>query len=145
MQLVGHRILGFSSAHLGDLRAGREHIEQALALYDPDQHRSLAFRFGQDQRAAGLAYLSLILWLSGFPDRASETIDRAIEAAGDLNHLNSRGYVLVWGAAWLAHLRRDAAAAAVAVEAAQEMVRRVSGITVDKKDAAAAVKAEWNV
>jgi F-type H+-transporting ATPase subunit b len=34
---------------------------------------------------------------------------------------------------------------AVAVEAAQEMVRRVSGIAVDKKDAAAAVKAEWNV
>jgi F-type H+-transporting ATPase subunit b len=34
---------------------------------------------------------------------------------------------------------------AVAIEAAQEMVRRVSGIAVDKKDAAAAVKAEWNV
>jgi class 3 adenylate cyclase/predicted ATPase len=110
LEIVGHRMLGFSSAHLGNLRAGREHIEQALALYNPGQHRSLAFRFGQDQRAAGLAYLSLILWLSGFPDRASETIDRAIEATEDFNHLNSRGYVLVWGAAWLAHLRRDAAA-----------------------------------
>jgi len=33
----------------------------------------------------------------------------------------------------------------VAVEAAQEMVRRVSGIAVDNKDAAVAVKAEWNV
>ena len=33
----------------------------------------------------------------------------------------------------------------VAVEAAQEMVRRVSGVSVDKKEAAAAVKAELNV
>ena len=46
---------------------------------------------------------------------------------------------------------RDAVKAAraeiesVAVEAAQEMVRRVSGVSVDKKEAAAAVKAELNV
>ena len=33
----------------------------------------------------------------------------------------------------------------IAAEAAQEMVRRVSGLTVDKKEAAAAVKAELNV
>jgi len=32
----------------------------------------------------------------------------------------------------------------VAIEATQEMVRRVTGITVDKKDAAVAVKAELN-
>ena len=46
---------------------------------------------------------------------------------------------------------RDALAAArseiesVAAEAAQDMVRRVAGLSVDKKDAAAAVKAELNV
>lgn len=33
----------------------------------------------------------------------------------------------------------------VAAEATQEMVRRLAGLTVDKKDAAAAVKAELNV
>jgi F-type H+-transporting ATPase subunit b len=33
----------------------------------------------------------------------------------------------------------------IAAEATQEMVRRVSGLTVDKKEAAAAVKAELNV
>jgi F-type H+-transporting ATPase subunit b len=46
---------------------------------------------------------------------------------------------------------RDAVAAAradieaVAIEATQEMVRRVSGISVDAQDAASAVKAELNV
>ena len=34
---------------------------------------------------------------------------------------------------------------AVAAEATQEMVRRIAGLTVDKKEAAAAVKAELNV
>jgi F-type H+-transporting ATPase subunit b len=65
-----------------------------------------------------------------------------VKAAGDqVNHKVDAAQVRI----------RDAVAAAqaeieaVAVEAAQEMVRRVSGITVDKKDAAAAVKAEWNV
>ncbi|RWO75240.1 MAG: adenylate cyclase [Mesorhizobium sp.] len=110
MQVVGHRILGLPLAHLGDLRAAREHIEQALALYDPAQHRTLAFRFGQDQRVAALAYLSLVLWLSGFPDRASHAIDRALEEVGEINHVNSRGYLLAWGAAPLAHFRRDAGA-----------------------------------
>lgn len=110
MKLVGHRILGLTLAHLGDLRAAREQIEQALALYDPEQHRFLAFSYGQDQRVAGLAYLSVILWLSGFPDRAWQAIDRAMEMVGEINHLNSRAYVLVWGAATLAHLRGDAAA-----------------------------------
>jgi hypothetical protein len=34
---------------------------------------------------------------------------------------------------------------AVAAEAAQEMVQRVAGLSVDRKEAAAAVKAELNV
>jgi predicted ATPase len=110
LELVGRRILGMSLLHLGELQAGRGRIERALGLYDPRRHGSLAFRFGQDQRASGLAFLSLALWLSGFPDQASRTIDRALEALEELNHVNSRGYVLVWGAATLAQLRRDVAA-----------------------------------
>jgi predicted ATPase len=110
MELVARRILGMTLAHLGDLQAGREQNERALAIYDPEQHRLLAFRFGQDQRVAGLAVLSMILWLSGFPDRAVQAVDRALEEVGELNHLNSRAYVLAWGAATLAHFRRDAAA-----------------------------------
>ena len=109
MKIVGHRILGLTLAHLGDLRAARENIQQALALYEPGHHQFLTFRFGQDQRVAGLAYLSVILHLIGFPDRAAQTLDRAREAAEEINHLNSRGYLLVWGAATLAQLRRDAA------------------------------------
>ena len=78
LELVGRRILPGSLLHLGELQAGQARIEQALGLYDPRRHRSLAFRFGQDQQASGLAFLGLALWLAGFPDQASRTIDRAL-------------------------------------------------------------------
>jgi predicted ATPase len=110
LELVGRRILGMSLLHLGELQAGRSRIEQALRLYDPRRHRSLAFRFGQDQQASGLAFLALVSWLSGFPDQAARTIERALGVLEALNHANSRGYVLVWGAATLAQLRHDVAA-----------------------------------
>jgi predicted ATPase len=116
LELVGHRILGMSLLQLGELRAGRARIEQALRLYDPQRHRSLAFRFGQDQQAAGLAFLALVFWLSGFPDQAARTLERALGALEGLNHANSRGYVLVWGAATLAQLRRDVPAVQKHVE-----------------------------
>ena len=109
MQLVGHRTLGMSLLHLGELREGRLRIERALALYDPERDGPLAFRFGQDQRSSGLAFLSLALWLSGLPDQAARTVEQALAALAGLNHANSRGYV-VWLAATLAQLRGDAAA-----------------------------------
>ena len=99
-----------SLVHLGEPRAGRAQIEQALGLYDPQRHRILTFRFGQDQRASGLTFLALVAWLSGFPAQASRTIEQALGALEELNHVNSRGYVLVWGAATLAQLRHDVVA-----------------------------------
>jgi F-type H+-transporting ATPase subunit b len=65
-----------------------------------------------------------------------------VKAAGDqVNHKVDAAQVRIRDAVTAAQAEIEA----VAVEAAQEMVRRVSGIAVDKKDAAAAVKAEWNV
>ena len=46
--MVGHRIMGTSLLETGDIAEGRRHLDQALALYDPAEHRPLAARFGQD-------------------------------------------------------------------------------------------------
>ena len=45
--LIAHRIMGISLLCTGDIRAGRTHLDQAIALYDPAEHRSLATRFGR--------------------------------------------------------------------------------------------------
>jgi predicted ATPase len=40
-RMVGHRLLGTSLAFAGDLVRARVHFDQAIALYDPSEHRSL--------------------------------------------------------------------------------------------------------
>jgi adenylate cyclase len=93
-----------------DLQTNKAGGPQRLRTY-PQRHRSLALQFGHDQRASALSFLSLELWLSGYPDRASREMERALAFVEELNHANSRIFVLVWGAALLAALRRDPVAA----------------------------------
>ena len=38
-----HHALGQTLFFLGELALAREHLEQGIALYDPQQHRSLPF------------------------------------------------------------------------------------------------------
>ena len=46
--LVAHYALGTTLYHLGEFARARAHLEQGLALYDSQQHRFLAFVYGQD-------------------------------------------------------------------------------------------------
>ena len=65
--MIGHRLMGSSLTLTGDIAEGRAHYDQAVALYDPAEHRSLETRFGQDVGVANLAFRSLALWLLGYP------------------------------------------------------------------------------
>ena len=46
--LEAHVALGNTLYYLGELASARAHLEQAIALYDPQQHHSHAFLYGQD-------------------------------------------------------------------------------------------------
>jgi hypothetical protein len=46
-RMVGHRIMGPSLLFSGNIAESRPHLDQAIALYDPAEHRPLATRFGQ--------------------------------------------------------------------------------------------------
>ena len=74
--MVGHRLMGTSLLYTGDIAEGRVHFDQALALYDPAEHRPLATRFGQDVRVAVLSYRSMALWLLGYPEAALADANR---------------------------------------------------------------------
>ena len=50
--MIGHRFMGVSSVMVGGIAKGRAQLDQAIALYDPAEHRPLATRFGQDPRVA---------------------------------------------------------------------------------------------
>ena len=66
--MVGHRNMGVSLLHTGDIEEALGHIDQAMALYDPVEHRPLATRFGQDVRVALSFYQSLARWPLGYPE-----------------------------------------------------------------------------
>ena len=80
-RMVGHRLMGTSFLETGDIAQGRAHYDQALALYDPAEHRSLATRFGQDVRVAILSYRSRALWVLGYPEAALEDTEHALKDA----------------------------------------------------------------
>jgi len=92
--MIGHRMMG-SVLHRGDFVEGRAHLDRAIALYDPSEHRSLAARFGQDVRVAALSYRSWALWMLGYPDAALVDASRAIEEAREIGQAATLMYALV--------------------------------------------------
>jgi predicted ATPase len=82
--MVGHRIMGLSLLHTGDIVGGRGHLDRAIGLYDPAEHRPLATRFGQDVGVSALIFRTLALWLLGYPEAAIGDADDALKMAREI-------------------------------------------------------------
>jgi predicted ATPase len=127
-RLLAHRTMGAVLMQLGALREARSEFEQIAALYDPDRDRSLAARYITDPHASGLSFLSLVLWIQGYPEQARCTAREAFRRAVDLGHANTSGHVLCHAGAELAQLLRDVpttrdhAEAAIALAAEHDML-----------------------
>ena len=91
---VGHRLIGMSALHTGDINGSRQHFDRAIALYDPAEHRALAPRFGQDIRVATLCFRAKALWLLGYPALALADIASALKDAREIDHGPSLMYAL---------------------------------------------------
>src|SRR6202042_596041 len=92
--MAAHRLLGTSLWATGDIPEGRAHCDQAIALYDPAEHRPLATRFGQDIGVAILANRPLALWLLGYPEAARQDSIDAVRYAREMGHAGSFMYAL---------------------------------------------------
>ena len=82
--ITGHRLMGISLLFTGDIAEGRRHFDQAIALYDPAEHRPLTTRFGQDVGVATLSNRSWALWLLGYPDAALRDADDVLKNAREI-------------------------------------------------------------
>ena len=92
--MIGHRLMGSSLVFTGDLAEGRAHFDQALALYDPVEHRPLAARFLGDVRVAALSFRSWALWMLGYPEAALADADHALKDAREIGHAATLLYAL---------------------------------------------------
>jgi predicted ATPase len=95
--LTAHRIMGISLACTGDIAEGRTHFDQAIALYDPAEHRPLMTRFGVDASVSILSYRSWALWFLGYPDAALADADQAISDAREIGQAATLIYALFHG------------------------------------------------
>jgi predicted ATPase len=104
--LEAHRELGWTSFVYGELALAREQLEQTIALYDPQQHRSHAVLYGGNPGMAALSWQSLVLWLLGYPDQALDKSCQALTLARKLSHPYSLALTLSANT-WIHEFRRD--------------------------------------
>src|SRR5215468_1484865 len=102
--------MGGTAYVLGEFALARAHLEQGLALYNSQEHRTLAFRYSLDLKVWCLSYVAWPLWLLGYPDQALTRSNEAITLAQELSHPISLAAALAY-AAILHQYRREAAAA----------------------------------
>ena len=108
---VAHRAAGTTCLFAGEYREAQDHLERALALFQPGRDDDLAFRFGADPGVGAMAYLATALWPLGEVDRAVSLIDRMQTRIVDLTHVgHARGWKTARGCvridAWRHSARR---------------------------------------
>ena len=86
---VAHRAAGLSCWFSGEYAQARDHLERALALFQPGRDDDLAFRFGQDTGVVAMTLLALALWPLGEVDQAISLIDRMQTRMAGLTHVGT--------------------------------------------------------
>ena len=102
LAVIAHYALGFTWFWLGALPAARQHLEEAIARYTPDQRRALVFRIGQDPGVACRGYAARTLWLLGYPEQALARLHEALALAHELSHPYSLAFARCLGGLRLA-------------------------------------------
>jgi predicted ATPase len=114
--IAAHHAQGVTLTSIGELCSGLEHLEQAIAIYDPNRHRPRALISGVACRSQA----ALALWFRGQPDQALKKNEEALILAQGL----SRPYSLAQAAAFAAvlhQLLRDRKTARTRAETAIEL------------------------
>ncbi|MGH2655756.1 MAG: ATP-binding protein [Actinomycetota bacterium] len=94
LQVEGHLILGANLASLGDASTGLDHLDRAIALFDPERHRTAGVRLGPSPGVVPYTTSAFFLWSLGYPERAVDRASRGLDLAQRLNHPFTLAYAL---------------------------------------------------
>jgi predicted ATPase len=117
LSVIAHYALGVTWFGLGALPAARQHLEEGITRYTPDQHRAPVFRIGLDPGVGCRIYTTMTLWLLGYPDQALARLHDALAWAHELLHPFSLAFARCF-AAFVSQFLRDVPAVHEQVEAA---------------------------
>jgi predicted ATPase len=117
LAVIAHWALGTTWLWLGALPAARQHLEEGIARYTPDQRRTPVFRTGQDPGVACRTIAAHTLWLLGYPAQALARVHEALVLAHELSHPFTLAFAR-WLGAIVFQYRRDVPAVYEQAEAA---------------------------
>jgi predicted ATPase len=107
LAVIAHWALGLTWLWLGALPVARQHLEEAIARYTPDQRRVMVFRTGRDPGVACRIHVALTLWLLGYPEQALVRIYEVLALAQELSHPYSLAHVRLMAAVVVQSCHRD--------------------------------------
>ncbi len=81
-----HHVQGVGLIAAGDFVQALQHLEQAIDIYDPQQHASHAYVYGHDPAAVSRLHASWALWFLGYPDQARKRGAEGLALAEKLSH-----------------------------------------------------------
>jgi class 3 adenylate cyclase len=116
LSLVVHTVVGLTLLFLGEFTPAQAHLDQAWSLYNPEQHRDLAYQMGLDPGLLALVFAAKALWYRGYPDQALERAHHVLSLAQVLSHSFSLVNVR-YGVALVYLFRREGQDAQVHTEA----------------------------
>ena len=117
LAVIAHYALEVTLFCLGALPAARQHAEEGMARYTPDQRRAPVFRLGQDLDVGCRVHAARTLWVLGYPEQALARVRDGLALAHALSHAFSLAFARCL-AAWVSQLRRDVPAVHEHAEAA---------------------------
>ncbi|MBV9198243.1 MAG: AAA family ATPase, partial [Alphaproteobacteria bacterium] len=106
--VLGNLCAGQTQMYAGQFASSRSHLEELLATYDPDTHRSLVHQAAQYPHVNARAHLGIVLFCLGFPQQGLAQGNEAIAEARRLAHPPSLAANLAPGARLLALYGDDA-------------------------------------
>jgi class 3 adenylate cyclase/predicted ATPase len=122
MLVPAHAALGRTLFWLGATAAAHAHFTQGIALYDPQQHRAHAFRYGEDSGVICHIFAARALWCLGYPEQGLARSQEALTLAQQRAHPYSLSFAL--GAAAMFHqFRREERATQERSEAAMRLAQ----------------------
>lgn len=116
--VVGHLVMGISLVVTGDFIGGRAHLDRAIMLYHPAEHRVLATQFAHDVRVSAYTWRAIGLWALGHTEAALADVERALADIREIGHAATTMYGLSHTSLILIECDRKAAAQAAIDELA---------------------------
>ena len=97
---------GFNNWWLGRLHRALQWFEKMIALEDREKPESVAAQYGEEPGLSGRCIMALVLWKLGYPDRALEISNNALDSARQLAHANTLAIGLLFSCLQY-HVRGD--------------------------------------